>query len=401
MVTLKRLMLVGGIVVSSLLLRNLDEYSKFAHPYLRKGNSAERTFRPGLSCGHRFLVLVCGKAKHIQLSCRGNLQKSLYGKVILMSRSNIRWILAFNASCGTCQAISERVAQACDGKLEMLPLTDSNVEQWREQTLGPQAPWVPTLLRITLQGTEVRAWTGPAMGTRLVHLLGLRSTMRVLASLEWLRRGEEEHLSKQIDRGVIGRAQFLRLCVGGAVAASLIMIGKMPVFATGENQSWVEAQSWVKANKGRLPENYDALIAYPMIYRKAIYGASTPKVRSQFWEEQLIRHRATHLGCSAEQEAVLDRLLHLTRTDLTSFTKADKKAAIDAFGKHEVSALIATLGPESMLTTAHPMEEPCNCEIGDDYCNFGNYCRHRNCHVGGRCGTWWIQRSCNGVCIGN
>src|SRR5882757_1299577 len=60
-------------------------------------------------------------------------------------RHHERWVLAFDASCGTCRQISGVAGEACDGKLEVLPLADANVRQWREQSLGVDAEWAPTL----------------------------------------------------------------------------------------------------------------------------------------------------------------------------------------------------------------------------------------------------------------
>lgn len=324
-----------------------------------------------------------------------------------MHRSSIRWILAFNASCGTCRAISERVVQACDGKLEVLPLAHPKVEAWRRQALGPHAPWKPTLLKVTDEGTQVSAWTGPAMGIWLTHRLGLQSTMRVLAALERLRSGEEEPATKQMDSRVIGRAQFLRLCAGGAVAAGMIMLGKMPAFAAGVNKPEMEAQAWVEANKAHLPQTYDALVAHPMAYRKAIYRVSTPKVRGQFWVEHITRYRAAHPKGSAEQEAILDRFLHLARTDLKSLTKADEQAAIAAFGKDKAYAIFATLGPEPMPkpsqisaalkpSLASTVNENCNCTVGHDWCD-SSTCYRGGCDIVGGCGAVWSY-DCNGLC---
>ncbi|QBD74800.1 hypothetical protein EPA93_01835 [Ktedonosporobacter rubrisoli] len=316
-----------------------------------------------------------------------------------MSHSNTRWVLAFNASCGTCRAISERVAQACDGKLEVLPLTDSKVEEWREQALGPQAPWAPTLLRVSEQDSQVQAWTGPAMGIWLVRRLGLKSTMRVLAALERLRRGEEEQLAKPVNEGVIGRAQFLKLCAGGVVAAGLIMMGKVPAFAAGDGKLWAEAQAWVKANQDHLPATYDELIARPMAYRKAIYRASPLSVRARFWEEQLKRFRAAHPNCTPEQEAFLERAHQLVRTNFASLTDADKKAAIDAFGKEQAHALFATLGPAEStpaMSPARPADDVCNCTVGHDWCS-DSTCHWYSCAQEGGCGAFW-QYTCNGLC---
>jgi hypothetical protein len=309
-----------------------------------------------------------------------------------MNFSNTRWILAFNASCGTCRAISERVEQTCDGKLEVLPLTDAKVEQWRKQALGAQAPWQPTLLRIADHDTDVQAWTGPAMGLMLVRRLGLQSTTRVLAALERLRRGEEERPVS----GNIGRGQFLRLCAGGAVAAGMILIGKTPAFAAGGNQMWAEAQAWVAANHDQLPKTYDELIAHPLIYRKAIYNASLPSVRGQFWQEQFKRYRAAHPTLSAKQEAVLDRFLELARTNFATLSKADEQAAKDAFGTSEAHTVFATLGPESTTSSLKPADQACNCTVGHDWCS-DSHCHLTSCAIVSGCGALW-QYNCNGLC---
>jgi predicted DCC family thiol-disulfide oxidoreductase YuxK len=107
-----------------------------------------------------------------------------------MSGTQARWILAFDASCGTCRGISRAVAEACDGKLKLMPLAHPDVRQWREQSLGSQAAWAPTLIRI--QVDDVRAWTGPAMVVALVRHLGSRSTMRVLGALMQQRRNRDQ-----------------------------------------------------------------------------------------------------------------------------------------------------------------------------------------------------------------
>jgi hypothetical protein len=195
-------------------------------------------------------------------------------------------------------------------------------------------------------------------------------------------------------QGVIGRAQFLRLCAGGAIAAGLILMGKVPVKAAGE-----DVNAWVEANKNNLPTNYDDLIAYPLVYRKAIYRASPPAVQAQFWREQFQRYRAAHTECSAEQAAVLDRALELTHTDLTAFTKADEQAMIAAFGKDEARALFATLGPEPTILSAKLADYSCECSNSSDKCSGGKKCNlgADGCTETGGCGDFWSY-PCNGMC---
>jgi hypothetical protein len=63
-----------------------------------------------------------------------------------MTTETNRWILAFDASCGMSED-PHVVEQACDGKLEVLSLSRSEVRTWREQALGQPAPWEPTLIK--------------------------------------------------------------------------------------------------------------------------------------------------------------------------------------------------------------------------------------------------------------
>jgi hypothetical protein len=121
-----------------------------------------------------------------------------------------RWVLAFDASCGCCRAISHAVAQASGGALEVLPLSNPDVRRWRERSLGSSAPWTPTLIEVA--GTDVTAWTGPSLALRLVGHLGARSSMRVLAALGRSRSREKR-------RGV----RPLHWVAGLGILASLIM----------------------------------------------------------------------------------------------------------------------------------------------------------------------------------
>ena len=98
-----------------------------------------------------------------------------------ISDAGARWVLAFDASCGRCRTVSHAIGQACDGKVEVLPLAHPEIQCWRQATLGPDAPWAPTLVR--LRGEEVDSWTGAAMGLRLTCSLGPRSTLPV----KWVR----------------------------------------------------------------------------------------------------------------------------------------------------------------------------------------------------------------------
>lgn len=134
-----------------------------------------------------------------------------------------RWIFSFDATCGRCREISTATSKACDRKFEVLPLAHPDVLKWRERSLGPRAPWVPTLLRI--RGEEVRAWTGISIAIPLARRLGPRSTIRVLHSLGELSGQRTGRTAAEEQNGAIGRGKFLKLSGGVALATGLILAG--------------------------------------------------------------------------------------------------------------------------------------------------------------------------------
>ncbi|MGP3962210.1 hypothetical protein ACTWPT_40085 [Nonomuraea sp. 3N208] len=95
--------------------------------------------------------------------------------------ADIRWILAFDASCGRCRGLAEQVKHIGEHRLEIMPLAHPDVVAWREQALGESAPYAPTLIRVGDGG--VRAWAGGDMAIRLAAHLGIRGTYSLLRTL--------------------------------------------------------------------------------------------------------------------------------------------------------------------------------------------------------------------------
>ncbi|WP_163570138.1 hypothetical protein [Fodinicola feengrottensis] len=124
-----------------------------------------------------------------------------------------RWVLAFDATCGTCTKISTAVSQACGGRLKILPLSRDDVRGWRQEALGENPPWAPTLIQLT--DGRPRAWTGTRMTARLARLLGPRSSMRVVRALGQLRH---ETLTPRPSTAV-GRRQLLKFGAAGIAVA--------------------------------------------------------------------------------------------------------------------------------------------------------------------------------------
>ena len=92
-----------------------------------------------------------------------------------------RLVLGFDAGCMTCSELARRIEERVGNKIEVLSLNDPFMARWREQALGKDAPWVPTLVEV--EGDAIRAWTGVRMGARLSHALGPLATWRVMQVL--------------------------------------------------------------------------------------------------------------------------------------------------------------------------------------------------------------------------
>ncbi|MDE3720375.1 bacteriocin fulvocin C-related protein [Nocardiopsis sp. N85] len=309
-------------------------------------------------------------------------------------RETPRWILAFDASCERCRAVSDMVRDTCSDRIELLPLAHTDVERWRREVYGAHAPWTPTLIRVDADGP--RAWTGPALGVRLLTRLGPVPTLRLIGALSRLR-----------DPGAgsgVDRKGFLRAGAGLGVAVGLVLAGRTPALADASEVT--RAQTWARTNRGRLPERLDAFGSHSMTYRRAIFGELSPRARSRLWVEHLDRYRREHPEPTAAQREVLERageLLSEPALFTTFRTGPDaeldhlKESAIAAFGEREAHALLATLGPpeESSVRAA---AADCTCSQSNDWCGGGDVCAgFQGCtHVRG-CGLifLWI---CNGHC---
>ncbi|SDO96987.1 hypothetical protein SAMN04487905_101286 [Actinopolyspora xinjiangensis] len=319
-----------------------------------------------------------------------------------MSDEKQRWILAFDGSCATCQEISDAIAQACDGKLEVLPLDNPQVRYWRAAKFGEDPPNAPTLLRI--EGAEARAWTGPTMTPPLLRRLGARSTLRVLRSLGALRRQANGHPLESTESNTLGRAGFLRLGGGAALATGIVLFGKTPALA---EQRCAAARRWVEANANNLPTTYDEIIAYPMAYRRAIYAKLSPERRSEFWSRHLRRYRTENPEVTTEQKQVLDEAAAVaanprnfeSRDEPTRAVRNLEENAKAAFGKDESGRVIATLGPAERRPR-EAAQPACECSNESEYCPDRNYCQYKssNCVFQDKgCGTFGLY-VCNGLC---
>lgn len=93
----------------------------------------------------------------------------------------VRLILGFDPGCATCSDLAERLESQVGDRLELRRLRERPVAQWREQALGGNPVWAPTLIEVSADG--VRAWTGLRMAVQLSKALGLSATLRLVRTL--------------------------------------------------------------------------------------------------------------------------------------------------------------------------------------------------------------------------
>lgn len=140
-----------------------------------------------------------------------------------------RLVLGYDAGCSACTDLANRVAQRVGDKLDVRNLRDPELQGWREQALGEDAKWAPTLFRVD-EGS-VEAWTGWRMGWALSRAMGPAATWRVMQALGEVGAAPKIEESKVVDKlpekaaeAVVGisRGRFLKGVGGAAVAMSVL-----------------------------------------------------------------------------------------------------------------------------------------------------------------------------------
>ena len=140
-----------------------------------------------------------------------------------------RLMLGFDAGCMTCSGLAKKIEEAVGDKLQVRNLHDPHMEHWREQALGENAPWAPTLVEV--RSDMVKAWTGRRMGLILAGKLGLVATWRVMQILgETRARPTDTNVSGTVDAG-LSRGQFLKGASGAVLAFGLFSGSALPAFA--------------------------------------------------------------------------------------------------------------------------------------------------------------------------
>lgn len=142
-------------------------------------------------------------------------------------------ILGFDVGCGTCSDLAASVQERVGDKLSVENLNEPQLLIWREEALGKEAKWAPTLFEV--EGEKVlRAWTGWKMGFALSRKLGPSSTWQVMQALGEVGAAPKveetavvEKLPEKAAEAVSGmsRSQFIKGVGGAAVAISIVSGG--------------------------------------------------------------------------------------------------------------------------------------------------------------------------------
>jgi hypothetical protein len=171
------------------------------------------------------------------------------GRLFGRSSGDSRLVLGFDAGCMSCNELAKNIEDAVGERLEVRSLRDPQVYRWREEALGEDALWAPTLIEV--RGEEVRAWTGVRMGMRLSRTLGPKDTWRVMQVLGEV-RNESSIVGANSNTGVgtgLTRAQFLKGVGGAALAMSVLSgVSTTPASATTGNEIESEGRSCVHLN---------------------------------------------------------------------------------------------------------------------------------------------------------
>lgn len=135
-----------------------------------------------------------------------------------------RLVLGFDGGCVTCSDLAERISEQVGDRLEVRSLHHPQVEYWREQALGKDAPWAPTLFEVG-GPRKIRAWTGPRMAVRLACALGPVSTWRVMQVLGEIDAPKVAIVGSPVSGGGaagMSRGQFLKGLGGAALAFGVL-----------------------------------------------------------------------------------------------------------------------------------------------------------------------------------
>lgn len=164
------------------------------------------------------------------------------------------------------------------------------------------------------------------------------------------------------------------------------------------------AQEWVEQHRADLPATLDALVRFPIVYRRAIYAALPVEVRSRLWQDHWDQFIQDNELTDSQQELLIrvrdnvDRYLAMEPGDpeLVRFEDEVRRTLGDELGR----GAVAVLGPTPVGVENEGLQTPdCACSIGSDWCGSGHECLlGSNCNYQDwGCGTFGIY-ACDGLC---
>lgn len=127
-------------------------------------------------------------------------------------------VLGFDAGCMTCSELARRIEEEVGDKLELRNLHDPQVEQWRKQALGKDAPWAPTLIEVSDE--VVKAWTGWRLAAHMSRALGPIATWQVMEVLG--EAGAVSRTQQLAANGGMSRGRFLKGLAGAMIGVSVL-----------------------------------------------------------------------------------------------------------------------------------------------------------------------------------
>lgn len=149
-----------------------------------------------------------------------------------------RLILGYDGSCGRCAALADSIEQSGLG-IETMSLREPQMMAWREEGLGPEAPWKPTLVEVSNSAT--RAWVGSRMAVSLTRNLGVQNTWNLLKIIGEISevQGDQTPQMSGIFGTRIPRSSFLKGIVGAGVGVAVLANIPAARAATAEDElSW-------------------------------------------------------------------------------------------------------------------------------------------------------------------
>lgn len=123
----------------------------------------------------------------------------------------VKFVLGYDGNCLACGRVAGAIRQEIGDQVELMSLLDPRMESWREEILGSNRPWAPTLVEVQQDNHAAAAHVGLPLAINLVRVVGLRKAQAVMRAI-----GEDR---LQGGSGLLRRRRFVQVVAGLAVGA--------------------------------------------------------------------------------------------------------------------------------------------------------------------------------------